>query len=192
VNLTAFVERVSSEPERSSEVDVRVPSPELLREMRVRPKLISDLLADPRHTVERRTVRTGHVLGPPAPSAALADWRLRWPGHRLPPDLRSLVSRFDGIHLWADLSTGRSHEGLAPIAEWDLARTKMYGAHAEKTLLADKYLAISYHEDAAAFVVLDVDMGRYYYMDACGADESCLIGDGVDALLDWLWKHRLP
>jgi hypothetical protein len=192
VNATAFVERVSTEPERSTEIDVRVPSAELRREIQLGPKLVSDLLADPRHTVERRIVRKGHVLGPPAPACALDDWHLRWPRHPLPADLAGLVSRFNGIHLWANLSTGRSYEGLAPIAEWDLARTKMYGAHADEALLAEEYLAISYNEDCAAFVVLNVDTGRYYYMDACGPDESCLIGDSVDALLDWLWKNRLP
>lgn len=192
MNLTGFVERVSSEPERITEIDVRVPSAELLREIQLGPKLVSDLLADPRHTVERRTVRKGHVLGPPASPGALADWQLRWPQHPLPPDLGSLVSQFNGIHLWADLSTGRSYEGLAPIAEWELARTKMYGAHAEERLLPDRYLAISYHEDGAAFVVLNVDTALYHYMDACGPDESCLIGNSVDALLDWLWKNRLP
>jgi hypothetical protein len=28
----------------------------------------------------------------------------------------------NGIHLWADLDTGRAYEGLAPLEEWELLR----------------------------------------------------------------------
>jgi hypothetical protein len=75
--------------------------------------------------------------------------------------------------------------------EWDLARTKMWGPDADPASLADRYLAISYHADSAAFIVLNVDTAQYFLMDACGADESCCIGQGVGELLDWLWAHRL-
>ncbi len=36
-------------------------------------------------------------------------------------------SQGHGIHLLADLDEGRSDEGLAPLAEWLLARTVMWG-----------------------------------------------------------------
>jgi hypothetical protein len=103
-----------------------------------------------------------------------------------------LLLRVDGIHLWADLDTGRSYEGLAPLAEWDLARKKMWGSSADPEMLSDQYLAITYDADNAAFVVLDVDGGRYYLMDSCGADESCPMGTSADDLLEYLWSTRIP
>ena len=68
----------------------------------------------------------------------------------------------------------------------------MWGDHADPALLPDRYLALSYHADSAAFVVLDTESGRYFLMDACGADESSPIGRSVGELLDWLWDHRIP
>ena len=104
----------------------------------------------------------------------------------------ALLRRANGIHLWADLDEGTAYQGLAPLGEWRLARQKMWGDQADPTLLADRYLAISYHADGAAFVVLDTESGRYFLMDACGADESSPIGRSVGELLDWLWDHRIP
>jgi hypothetical protein len=109
----------------------------------------------------------------------------------LPDDLVALLGRANGIHLWADLDTGRVYEGLAPLAEWRVARQRMWGDDVDPALLPDRYLALSYHSDGAAFVVLDVESGRYFLMDACGADESSPIGRNVGDLLDWLWAHRI-
>jgi hypothetical protein len=76
---------------------------------------------------------------------------LRWPRHPLPNHLADLVSRANGIHLWADLETGRAYEGLAPLDEWGLARVKMGGRDDSPASLRDQYLALSYHADSAAF-----------------------------------------
>lgn len=114
------------------------------------------------------------------------------PKQPLRADLVDLLTRVNGIHLWADLETGRSYQGLAPLDEWELARTKMWEPRADASSLEDRCLALSYHADGAAFLVLDVEHRRYFLMDACGAEESCLIGDCVGHLLDWLWKSRLP
>jgi hypothetical protein len=140
---------------------------------------------------EPRTVRHGHILGPPASSQALDEWQRRFPRHHLPADLKALVARVNGIHLWANLETGRTYEGLAPIEEWELARVKMYGKDGDSTLLDDRYVALSYHADAAAFIVLDADSGRYFLMDSSGPDETCPIGASADELLDWVWHHRI-
>jgi hypothetical protein len=154
-----LLEKIALEPPRTSERDVRVPSP-LMQEVRDKGgMLLTDFLSDPRQTREQRTVRTGHVVGPPASVEDLARWRAAWPRHRLPTDLVDLLRRADGIHLWADLADGWSYEGLAPLAEWELARVKMWGPDADPELLADRYLALSYHADGAAFVVLNVDTG---------------------------------
>ena len=60
-----------------------------------------------------------------------------WPRHPLPGDLQELLQHADGLHLWADLDTGRSYQGLAPIAEWELARTRMWGSDADPDSLGD-------------------------------------------------------
>ena len=188
-----LLERVATEPNRTSEREVRIPSAELMNELHSAGGMRVDLLmADPRQTTERRTFRTGHLFGPPVSSTEIEQWRATWPRHRLPDDMVELLRRANGIHRWADLDEGRAYQGLAPLGEWRLARQMIWGDHADPTLLADRYLALSYHADGAAFVVLDTESGHYFLMDACGADESSPIGRTVGELLDWLWDHRIP
>jgi hypothetical protein len=192
MTLDELLEKVAAEPDRTTEHDVRIASPALLAEVGQRGGMrLTDFMSDPRHTVERRVLRTGHVLGSGASTAALCEWQARWPRHALPRDLVELLSRVNGIHLWADLDTGRSYEGLAPLEEWDLARVKMWGSD-DEAMLEDRYLALSYHSDGAAFIVLNVETGRYFLMDSAGADETCPIGRSVGELLDWVWVHRIP
>jgi hypothetical protein len=186
-----FRAKVATEPDRTSERDVHVPSAELLADVRNgRATRLTDFVADPRSRVERRTSTTGHRFGPGLPIAAIADWLDRWPHQPLPADLGELLGRMNGIHLWADLETGRSYEGLAPLEEWDLARVKMWGPETGQALLPDRYLALSYHADSAAFVVLNVETGTYYLMDSAGPDESCPVGARAGDILDWFWDHR--
>jgi hypothetical protein len=188
-----LLQRIATEPDRSEEREVRVPTAELASEIRARPAIrLDELIADPRHTTERRTLRTGHRLGPPLSPEELAQWQATWPHHRLPDDLVALLGRANGIHLWADLADGRAYKGLAPLSEWRLARHKMWGDDADPTWLPDNYLALSYHTDGASFVVLDVESGSYFEMDSCGADEKSPIGHSVGELLDWLWQSRIP
>jgi hypothetical protein len=183
---------IATEPSRTFERDVRVPTAELMKELRAAGGMRVDvMLADPRHTTERRTFRMGHLLGAPVSAEQLAQWQAAWPSHQLPDDLVALLRRANGIHRWADLDTGRAYEGLAPLADWRVARQRMWGDDVDRALLADRYLALSYHSDGATFVVLDVESGRYFLMDACGADESSPIGRNVGDLLDWLWAHRI-
>jgi hypothetical protein len=192
VTFEEFLAKVKSEPDRSFDQDVRIPSPEHLSDTRQAPfQRLDVLLADPQYTIEQRTFRTGHLLGLPVAADALSSWNATWPDHRLPQDLVELLHCVDGIHLWANLDEGRSYAGLAPIAEWQLARTCMWGSDADTTLLSDRYIALSYHSDGAAFIVLNVDSGKYFLMDSCGVDESCVIGASAAELLDWLWAHRL-
>jgi hypothetical protein len=155
-----------------------------------RPEPVTEMYVGRWQMDEQGGSLTGHRLDPPLTEAELADFRERFPSITLPGDLISILRRWNGIHLWADLASGRSYDGLAPLKEWDLARRVMWGPDADATLLADRYLAISYDQDGSVFVVLDTSTGKYFWMDACGADESCPIGSTADELLAWLWKHR--
>lgn len=191
VTFEEFLAAVSTEAPRVKEIEVSVPAPALLNDIARRGGMsFTEFLADPRRHEQRRTVRTGHVFGPPLEQVALEKWMRDCPRHPLPGDLRELLQHADGLHLWADLDTGRSYQGLAPIAEWELARTRMWGSDADPDSLGDEYLALSYHADGAAYVVLKATTGEYFLMDSAGADETCRIGDDVASLLDWLWESR--
>jgi hypothetical protein len=192
VTLDEFFRLVASEPPVTLEREVRVAPPELMEEVRRRGgMMLTEFLADPRHTYERRTIREGHVLGPGLPREAIDDWARRWQRHPLPPDLVELLQRVNGIHLWADLDTGRAYEGIAPLREWALARTKMLGPDADPSMLEDRYLALSYHDNSDSFIVLNVDTGRYFDMEPYGADEGCPIGSCVGDVLEWVWRSRV-
>ena len=130
--------------------------------------LMADFLAAQGRQAKQRPVRYRHILGGPLSQSAMEDWQCLHPSYPLPSDLREIILRCNGIHLWANAETGRSYSGLAPIEEWDLARIKMFGPGADKSLLDDLYLAISYHEEGAAYAALDVTSGRYFLMDSAG------------------------
>jgi hypothetical protein len=187
-----LLQLVKSEPPVTYEMDVSVPSAELLEELhRRRGMPLTEFTKDPRRTRERRTFREGHVLGTAASADELDDWQRRWPAHPLPADLRALLLRANGIHLWADLDTGRAYAGLAPLGEWDLARRFLWGPESTSEMLHDRYLGISYHSDNSARVALDVERRRYFLLDACGADDKSPIGDSADDLLAYLWRTRI-
>ena len=192
MQIDDFLARVASEPERTVTRTVWTAPPEVLAKA-AKPSgmLMTDFLSAPGRRAEQREVRYRHVLGAPASPQAVDAWQNQRPSHPLPADLRALVERVNGIHLWANVETGRSYAGLAPIEEWELARVKMYGPTAARTLLDDRYVAISYHQDGASFVVLDVTSGRYFLMDVAGADATSPIANNVDELLGWLWGSRI-
>lgn len=192
MRIEEFISKVASEPERTITRTVWTSPPELLARMN-QPGglLLTDFLLAPGRRAERQECRYCHILAAPASPGAIDAWQGQHPSHPLPADLRALVARINGIHLWADLERGRSYTGLAPLEEWELARIKMYGSTADPSLLDDRYMALSYHQDGAAFIVLDVTSGEYYIMDVAGPDESCRIGSNADELLDWLWKCRI-
>lgn len=192
MNIDEFIRRVAGEPETVVTQTVRIRPPGLLESMtKEGPMLLSEYLSQPGFRTEQPTRRYRHILGPAASNEMIDRWQREHPAHSLPDDLRQVVSRVNGIHLWADES-GRAYEGLAPIEEWDAARIKMYGPDADPALLDEKYLALTYHQDHAAFAVLDIDSGGYFLMDTCGADASTPIATNAGELLDWLWQSRLP
>jgi hypothetical protein len=190
MTLDELFKRVESEPPRTVTLRQNLSQEQIDAANRPGGMRLSDLLAVAPRPLPQRTVRFGHILGPPTSHSTVRAWGEQFPYHALPADLKDLVAQVNGIHLWADLDTRRSYDGLAPLEEWDLARIKMYGRGSDAHLLPDRYLALSYHGDGAAFIVLNVESGRYFLMDSSGPDEACPIGASVSDLLDWLWDHR--
>jgi hypothetical protein len=192
MRIDELLERVSGEPERTVTRSVWTTPPEVLAKAAAsRGMRMTDLLSAPGRRSEQREVRYRHILGSPASQQAIDGWQRQHPLHVLPADLRALIMRINGIHLWANVETGRSYTGLAPIEEWDMARAKMYGPSADRSLLDDRYVALSYHQDGASFVVLDVDSGTYFLMDAAGPDTTSPVANNAGELLDWLWRTRI-
>ena len=192
MQIDDFIDLVASEPERTLTWTVRTTPSEVLAKAAAPGGLrLTELLSAPGRQAVQRDVQYRHILGAPASREAIDIWQAKHPLQVLPRDLRALVKRIDGIHLWADAATGRSYTGLAPIEEWDLARIKMYGPSADKSLLDDRYIALSYHQDGAAFVVLDAESGRYFLMDTAGPDTTSQVATSAADLLEWLWRTRL-
>ena len=187
-----FLDQVAGEPERTFTRTVVSNGPALLAKL-AKPGgvRLTDLLPAPGRQTEQREFRYRHILGPPASPRAIEVWQSQHPSQPLPADLPGLVARINGIHLWADPKTGRSFTGLAPIEEWELARIKMYGPTTYRGIRDDRYVALSYDEGGAAFIVLDVASGRYFLMDTVGADTSTPIASTAAELLDWIWLHRM-
>ena len=192
MQIEELLKHVAGEPERTVTRTVWTTPPEVLAKAAASGGMrMTDLLSAPGRRAEQREVRYRHTLGLPASQQVIDAWQGQHPLHILPADLRALVTRINGIHLWANVETGRSYTGLAPIEEWDLARVKMYGPSADRSLLDDRYVALSYHQDGASFVVLDVESGRYFLMDAAGPDTTSPVANNAGELLDWLWRSRI-
>jgi hypothetical protein len=185
-----FLARVRSETNLNLEVPGSTPSPELLDEIH-RPggMTLQAFLNDPRQTPTVHRYRIGHILGPPVTDETLQRWQQRWSEYTLPSDLLSLLKQINGIHLDADLDTGRAYQGLAPMEDWGPARVAMYGEGANAELLDDRYVALSYHQDGSAYVVLDTQTGGYFLMDTAGPDLTSPIGTSAEDLLEWLWEN---
>ena len=191
MTIDEFLAHVRNEPPRDVPHSARVPSPEALAKLAKSGHMTLREFTSQSRETERTSTRYGHVLGPGAQPEQVADaWRRLSPVP-LAADLQHLVERINGVHLWANMATGRSYVGLAPVDEWERARTKMYGLSADPALLDDRFIAVSYHQDGAAFVVVDARTGTYYLMDSAGPDTSSPIGRNAEALLSWLWESRV-
>jgi hypothetical protein len=185
MQIDELIRAAATEPNREVTRSVRVCSPATLEAVPKTGISVLDLSSLPAQ-VERKTFRFGHLLGPPASPRALEEVVRRAP-LCFPADLMNLVARVNGIHLWADLDRGRSYTGLAPIEEWDVGGVALF-----YDALDDRHVSLTYHDDGAAAIVLELTSGTYYLMDTAGADHSCQIGKSSGDLLDYLWTHRIP
>ena len=148
--------------------------------------LVSELLEHPDQHSEKRRFRYGHVLGPALSSSAIAEWQARHPHTVLAADVVALLLQVDGIHLWADLATGRAYFGILPLADWCSVREHEAAAVFED--LADDTLVISYHENGDYYLLLHAAEDRFTWFDPQSPDDSTLIDGPVDEFLEWWWQ----
>jgi hypothetical protein len=148
-----------------------------------------EFLAHPDLHPERRMLRWGHLLGPGVEASQVAEWLASAPGRHLPDDLRALLGRVDGIHLWADLGEGRAYWGLAPLAEWIEA-----GAEQWRGLFPEEHarsLVISYHANSDYFLLLERERWLYREVDPQNFGElGDVVARSVPELLDWIWAEH--
>lgn len=192
MNISEFLRLASAEEERTVTRVVRAPSPELLATAgRPGGMLLTEFLAKSKADTQRKATKYRHVLGKGVSSETLAVRERELGVREFPADLRALLTRVNGIHLWARSDSGRAQTGISPIEEWELARVKMYGPTAPKDVLDDRYIALSYDQDGAAYVVFDAMSGTYFLMDTAGPDTGTPVGRNVAELLDWIWTNRI-
>ena len=191
MRIEEFLSKVASEPERTVTETIWTTPPEVFARMVKDRMTVKAIQSAPESRKERKECRYRHILGAPASPDAIDAWQRQHPSHPLPADLRALVARINGIHLWADPETGRSYIGFAPIEEWEVARIKVFGPTEDPSRLDDRYLALSYDQNGDYYIVLDVTSGEYSEMDICGSGPTRPVGCTADELLDWLWEHRI-
>jgi hypothetical protein len=182
MEIEEFIERVQNEPARTLNQSVWNTPPEVMAKAGLLGGLpLAELLSAPGRTVEQRVVRYGHILGSSASAEAVDRWLQQHGESSLPADLRALLARIDGIHLWANLEKGRSYWGVAPVVEWSVVQVISGRTH----------VVITYDSNGDSFIALSLATGRYYLMDIAGPDETAPIASNVGELLDWLWKTRI-
>lgn len=181
---TELIERARSQAEVCVDRLVSIYGPEVSSLLRTgRPLPLLGLLAHPDQHKEMRTFRYGHVLGAPLSSGALAAWQERHPQIQVAPDMTALLLAVDGIHLWADLDTGRAYFGILPLAEWRGVREVLGGED-----VPEETLVISYHDNGDAFLLLGPD-GKFTWFDPQSPDDSTHLGGSVGGLLEWWWHN---
>jgi hypothetical protein len=185
-----LIQRAKVQPEVSVDQIVCVPGPELKALLRGgRPVRLSDLMAHPDQRPESRRFRYGHVLGAGVSSAAIAEWQERHRHIVLSSDMISLLVKVDGIHLWANLETGRAYFGILPLAEWRSVREH------EAALLFEDFpettLVISYHDNGDYYLLLHTAENRFIWFDPQSIDPNDweFIDGAVDEFLEWWWQR---
>jgi len=150
----------------------------------------SEISTHPDQRKETRTFRRGHVLGPGLRADAIESWQRKWPSHVLPPDLAQLLSRVNGIHLWADLDSQKAYFGILPLEEWQHASQSRLSRLT--TLFQDQsrgQLVISNHKNGDYYLVLDTKKPAYFWFDTQDLRNPALVARNVEELLSWWWNH---
>lgn len=145
--------------------------------------------------IKRLTADTSgrHRFFPPLEDEELVAWTSAFSTSALPEDYLGLLRTTNGIQFGVSRGSPNGYLRLLPLREIDYARQIMWGGLArdmrDDWVPLPHWLAISGDQDMDAFLALDPDSGRYYLMDACGADLTCPAGNNVRELLDYIWEH---
>lgn len=182
-----LIEHAAKQPEVTLERSVRVPGPalrELLASGRAIPLI--EVISHPDQHEEVRRFRYGHLLGPGASRASIEEWQTRNPSARIHPDVVELLTRVDGIHLWADLDRARAYFGIRPLSEWtEVALSEWHFLFDEPMPGA---LVISYHDNGDAFLVLDTHENCFTWYDPQDFRDTRTAKISIGELLDWWWE----
>jgi hypothetical protein len=183
-----LIELAGVQAEVAIDREVGVPGPTLRALLQSgRPLLLSEIQAHPDRHRENRRYRYGHVLGHGLDPSAIAAWQDRHPDSPLATDVADLLAQIDGIHLWADLETGRSSFGIRPLEEWcDVRDDEAHELFSEQQ---PGTLVISYHDNGDYFLLLEPTKNRFTWFDPQSPDDSESIGSSVSTLLDWWWDR---
>ena len=147
----------------------------------------AEIIAHPDQREELRTFRYGHVVGAGLPPAEIEDWQTQHPEHPLPADLKELLMRVNGVHLWADLDTLRAYFGILPLEEWQDVRQAGWAMMFETPPVGQ--LVLSYHDNGDYFLVLDTSRQTYVWYDLQDFDNPKQVGRTVEELLDFWWRE---
>ena len=185
MTVDEFLALVSLQPEVRQERTVRVFGPTLRAEIESgQTTILSDVFNHPDQTFERRVFRYRHLTGHGVDESTLVAWECRHEAS-LPADLRLLLLRVDGIHLWANLDWGRSYFGVSPLSEWQHASSEQwrsfFGVSAPRSWI------ISYHDNGDDFLVLDIEHSEYRWHDLEDFDRPRVVARSVEELLEWYW-----
>ena len=182
-----FLDRVAAQPMLTIERDVSVPGPQLKALMAEgKPIMLSDLMAHPDQHKERQTFRYAHLIGAGLSGDSIDAWQAAHREHPLPPDLKEFLTRVNGVHLWGDLATSRAYFGILPLQEWqDAAHVEWAAMWLDETPVGQ--LALSYHDNGDAFLVLDTRATEYLWYDLGDFGNPKRAGRTVAELLDFWW-----
>ncbi len=187
MNIDEFVKLALSQLPLSKDRRISVPGPELNAILqRERPITFAEIINHPDQTYEVKNYVYGHILEGGASEEAISQWQLIHLHLPLPDDMKVLLERINGIHLWADLEKKRSYFGILPLAQWcDMASW-------EWSLLFGKppsgKVVMSYHDNGDFYLVLDTVECKYYWYDTEDIDRPTFIGSSVEELLSWWWN----
>jgi len=183
-----FIRRARSQSEVVVDRVVSVPGAELTALLRSgRPLRVSELSAHPDQRREVRRFRYGSILGAGASDAAIAEWQTQHPEVTISWDVVDLLRRVDGIHLWADLHTGRAYFGVLPLMEWCQVN-EHEGAELFREIPRST-VVVSYNDNGDYYLLLDAAQNRFTWFDPQSPDDSTPAGDSIEQFLDWWWEH---
>jgi hypothetical protein len=183
-----FLSRVAAQPVITIEHSVSIAGPQLkARLAENKPILMSEWMAHPDQRFELRTFRYANMVGQGIGTNEIEMWQARHPDHPLPRDLRELLMRVNGVHLWADLDKARAYFGILPLAEWEDTKASRWARMFESPPAGN--VTISYHDNGDDFLVLDTQACEYLWYDLQDFYHPKHVGRTVGELLDFWWAE---